>query len=157
MHQNPLKILCAYHDKDADWLGSTPEEALEDHKITVVHSYREAKECILDTSRGIPTFDVILSDVSLPGGYPDEEPFPFCPVMLQPYIDQMLIRGLGVFVPREFESVFETSDGYSVTVASKECWTQLGKRDWEKLLEMVTKASAESDTFNTREPQEGNG
>lgn len=158
MHQNPLKILCAYHDLEPDWLGVNPEEELKGHHVTVVHSYHDARNCIIDTRRGIPSFDIILADVTLPGGFEDDlehKDFPFPTVMLQPYIDQALIRGFGIFVPRHYESVFDLSDGYSVVSASKECWTPLDKRDWAKLLELVIKTSGEADRFNVREPEEG--
>ena len=117
MQQNRLKILCAYHDPEPDWLGESPENVLKGHDVTSVHSYCDAKKCITDANRGVPSFDIILSDVVLPGGFKgenDENNLPFVSVMLQPYIDQMLIRGLGIFVPRQFESVFDLSDGYSV-------------------------------------------
>ena len=128
MHQNPLKILCAYHDLEPDWLGESPEDALHGHNITVVHSYHDMKKCIVDTKRGVPSFDIVLADVILPGGFKDEpndNGFPYPPIMLQPYLDQMLIRGFEIFVPKHFESVFDLSDGYSVVVATKECWTPM--------------------------------
>lgn len=156
MHQNPLKILCAFHDTEPDWLGIPPEEALLGHHLTVVHSYREMKEAILDEKRGIPSFDLVLSDVGLPGGYNDEEcgaPI-YCPIMLQPYLNQMLVRGLGIFVPKHSESSFELSDGYSVVVARRDCWTPNDKRDWLKLFSLVVGACNQSDHFMERFPKE---
>ncbi len=65
MHQNPLRILCAYYDPEPDWLGESPEDALEGHDIIVAHSYRDAKHHIIDPQRGVPSFDIVLADVAL--------------------------------------------------------------------------------------------
>jgi hypothetical protein len=155
MHPHRLKILCAYVDIDGpNWLEEAPEITLQGHELTIVHTYREAKEAILDSRRGIPSFDVILADAGLPGGYVGEADIPiYSPVILQPWMDQMLVRGLGIFVPRGREIMFEQSDGYSVLVATDECWTPLDTRDWQALLDRVIKASDESDQFNVRHPE----
>ena len=153
MQQPKLRILCAYCDQEPRYLETDPEEEFREHEVTVVKTYAEAKALIMDEARGIPPFDVVLADVSLPGGLFDGvfDDFPFCPILLQPYLDRSLVRGLGIFVPEHFETLFESSDGYAVTVASKECWTPLNTRDWRKLLELVLKASSESDQFTIRE------
>lgn len=155
MHQNPLKILCAYHNPKIDDKGVCPEVALKDHVVTSVHTYKDAKEAVLTA---VPPFDILLSDMTLPGGFVDEidGAFAYPPIFLQPYLDEQLARGIGIFAPPYFESVFESSDGFSVVVSSKTCWNPDGTRDWAKMLSLVIQAHSQSDTFNTREPQEGN-
>ncbi len=153
MIQNRLRILCLYNDQEPSYLEADPEFELRDHEVTIFETYVEAKTAIQDSTRGIPPFDVVLADVSVPGGKFEDgfDDFPFSPVLLQPYLSQVLVRGLGVFAPEDFETTFESSDGFAVLVASKECRTPFGTRDWRKLLELVLKASDEADQFRVRD------
>ena len=148
-----LRILCAYHDEEPSYQEVDPQDEFEEHEVTTVGVYEEVKTLVLDERRGVPPFDIVLIDIQLPGGIfegkfdADLLPTP----LLQPYFDYKLIRGIGIFVPSDFESHYEISDGFAVTVASKECWTPVGTRDWRKLLHLVLKASDEADRFNIRE------
>lgn len=152
MNQSRLRIMCIYHNREPSYLGSDPEFELEKCEVTVVNSYAEAKKEIFDSKRGIPPFDLVLSDVTVPHGNIDDtfDDFPFCTILLLPYLNEMLVRGFGVFIPDHYETFFESSDGFSVVVVSKECFTPLGTRNWKKLLGLVLKAFDEADTFKIR-------
>ncbi len=155
MHQNPLKILCAYYNPKIDERGVHPKVALSRHDVTCVHTYKDAKDAVLTA---VPPFDILLADITLPGGFVDEVDGASAhpSIFLQPYLDEQLARGIGIFAPLHFESVFESSDGYTILVSSKICWNLDGTRDWAKMLSLVLQAHSQSDKFNTREPQEGN-
>ncbi|MES2215774.1 MAG: hypothetical protein V4481_00575 [Patescibacteria group bacterium] len=142
MNQPSLRILCIIYDREPLYLQAPPEAELPGHEITVVHDYASAKRMIMDKARGIPPFDIVLTDVSVPGGDHGDgfESFPYCPIMLQPYLDVQLVRGLGIFVPPYFETHFQTTNGYAAMVASRDCFTPLNTRDWRKLFELVIRA-----------------
>lgn len=137
-----MKILCAYHDDEIDYLGTDPEIELAGHEIVTVHSYAETIKLITDSSVRIPPFDVVLLDIVLPYGL--DLSGKKTPMMLTPLLfiqtDENLIRGMGVFVPKDHREGFSSNiDSYHALVADNTCWTPSGKRDWRKLLELVLK------------------
>ena len=133
-----MKILCVSFDTEADLLATDPQRELAGHDVTVVHTYDEAVAMIRDISRGVPSFDVVLTDSLIPKSRPTIDECGPGGVLLMMYVGQNLIRGLGIFAPTHFNEVFTTDiDGYQAVVASKECWTPNGKRDWAKMLRLV--------------------
>ena len=131
-----MKILCAYHNRSVESSETDPQKELVGHVVTIVHSYDEVGLLMCDTSRGIPTFDIVLMDVVLPWAQNSTEMIPT--VLLMRHIDTGLVRGMGIFVPPYFESEFAYDhDQYHMIVADRSCWTFSGKRNWSKLLGLV--------------------
>ena len=131
-----MKILCAYNRASQEIPDTDPREELVGHDVAVVYSYEEAGALMCDVSHGVPSFDVVLMDVSLPWTINSVEIMPS--ILLMRHIDSGLIRGIGVLVPAFFESEFSFHhDEYHAIVADRSCWTIFNGRDWSKLLQLV--------------------
>ena len=145
-----LRVLCIYGEALNTQRDEDPRISLVDCDVVVVGTYDVAKD-ILQTLEVVPPFDVILSDLYLFKDRSLKDTAHLSPILLKGLCEQKLVGGLGIFVPQHFESSFEVSDGYTVTVASQNCWDFDGSRDWKKLFDLVVATSLESDTFNHRE------
>jgi hypothetical protein len=136
-----MKILCVSFDTEADLLATDPQRELAGHDVTIVNTYREAVSMITDPARGVPSFDIVLTDGMIPHVKAESGDLGPGGVLLMMWIERNLIRGLGIFVPEYFQEVCTIDfHGYQAVVASKECWTPNDKRDWVKMLRLVVGA-----------------
>ena len=131
-----MKILCILHDEEPNWLSPDPEELFPEHEVTCAGNYDEAVGMIRDPERGIPSFDIVLSDVMMPGNEKIDVAA-YGPLLIR-HTDDHLIRGLGLFVREDSKNAFTmTIDEFLVVVASTKCWSLSNGQNWEKLLNMV--------------------
>lgn len=126
-----MKIVCAYFDPEANFLSPNPQDELEEHELTIVHSYADLKALFVNPLE----YNVVLMDVFLPATNTIKRRLPA--IVLEHVFKKELVRGVGFFIPVYFEEQYRTSDEFTGTVASRECWTPQGFRDWKKLLELV--------------------
>ncbi len=131
-----MRILCVFSN-EAGYFSPDPSSFFPKHTVTVTNSYDEAAKMLNDEIRGIPPFDVVLSDFILNQSATTCEQIP-CAVDMISIIDMKLVKGLGFFL-REFstEGFADDLDGYQAIVASCDCWSFTGQRDWEKLYSIV--------------------
>jgi hypothetical protein len=134
-----LRILCVFYDKDPRFLATDPLLVLGEHDVTIRQTFKDAVRAI-ETSTQIPPFHVILSDAALAHTDAKNGLHIFSPMFFLRYIQEKLVRGLGVFVPEFYSIDFTSAFDDNVVVASKDCWTLDGLRDWEGLLTEVIEA-----------------
>ncbi len=131
-----MKILCLLDDQQPVTNEALHEE-LAGHELLILRDYKAAKEVLLDPS---VSFDVMLADVTVPYQEGEKPQNPMSPFLLARHFDRGGGQGLGIFVPQYFETVFAQPGGIGMAaqVATKRCWTDAGKRDWKKLLDLVS-------------------
>src|SRR4051812_7419118 len=119
-----MKILCAYSDLYGEFRPNDPKEELKGHEVTVAGSYTDIKTLLVQTTT--EPFAIICSDSYLPWSLNSTEVMPVS--LLSPYIEETLVRGIGMFIPEHFESEFSiTFCSNLAMVADKSCRSIDGK------------------------------
>lgn len=131
-----MRVLCVYYDKEENWLTTDPVEELEDCDVVEAHSFKETLG-LIGRKGIIAHFDIILADMFLPRNDGGQV---YCFGNL---FTLMLclsgMRGVGLFIPQSAminRTLVHDFNGRRL-VASKECWTITGKRDWKALYDEV--------------------
>ena len=128
-----MKIVCAYYDPPGSFLTIDPHDELEGHELTIIHSYANLKKLFVNPLE----YNIVLMDVFLPATDSHKQCLPA--MVLEYLFKDALVMGIGFFLPIYFEEQYNIRDEFTGTVASRECWTPQGFRDWKKMLGLVLK------------------
>lgn len=134
-----MNILCITHNTEKIYFQNSPGEELEGHSVTEVHTKEDALLMLRDGQ-----FDIILCDLNFPhhsGDIPGPYGALFCLWQDIPEFQRLYkVKTVGIFVPEYLTETFfiETPDNDLVCIATNNCKTPRGQRDWKRLVGMIT-------------------
>lgn len=133
-----MTILCITHNPDETDFQNSPSEELCGHTVTEVHTKEDACLMLRDGQ-----FDIILCDLNFPhhrGDIPGPYGALFCIWQDIPEFQRLYkVKAIGIFVPEYLTETFfiEAPDNELACVATNNCRTSTGQRDWKRLLRMI--------------------
>lgn len=134
-----MNILCITHNTEEVDFQNSPDEELSGHTVTEVHTKEDAFLMLRDGK-----FDIILCDLNFPhhgGDLPGPYGAFFCLWQEIPEYQRLYkVKAVGIFVPEYLTETFftETPENEMVSIATNNCRTITGQRDWVRLLGMIT-------------------